>query len=266
MGVSAVVENGQVANMESAMSKEQKSSSSNVDKDQFMTLLVAQMKYQDPLEPTSNTEYISQYATFSELEQMQNMAKSLELTRASELVGKLVTVNPTEDNGLKEPLQGQVDSVTYSANKAYISVNGRIFSASDVSEVMSDDYASAVKAIEALAAEIDKLPGINDLTLADADKVETLGAIYDAFSDSTKQMMDSTYVTALTQLRNRIATLRALEEENAGIAAEAEATEGDTAPADTAAAENTATQAAAGSAADDTTTESKAEETEGTAI
>ena len=266
MGVSAVVENGQVANMESAMSKEQKSSSSNVDKDQFMTLLVAQMKYQDPLEPTSNTEYISQYATFSELEQMQNMAKSLELTRASELVGKLVTINPTEDNGLKEPLQGQVDSVTYSANKAYITVDGRTFSASDVSEVMSDDYANAVKTIEALAAEIDKMPNINELTLADANKVDALGAIYDALSDSAKQMMDSSYVTALMQLRNRIATLRADEAENAQNAAEAEEP---AAADDKTAAENTAAQAAAGDAATDkeeTATESKVEETEGTAL
>ena len=220
MGVSAVIDKGQVTNMESAMSKDQKSASSNVDKDQFMTLLVAQMKYQDPLEPTSNTEYISQYATFSELEQMQNMSKSLELTRASELVGKLVTINPTEDNGLKDPLQGQVDSVTYSGNKAYITVDGRTFSAGDVSEVMSDDYANAVKAIEALAAEIDKMPNVNELTLADAGKVDALGAIYDAFSDSTKQLMDSSYVTSLTQLRNRIASLRALEEENAKNAEE----------------------------------------------
>ncbi|MCR5179231.1 MAG: hypothetical protein K6C95_09660 [Lachnospiraceae bacterium] len=220
MGVSAVVDKGQVTNMESAMSKDQKSASSNVDKDQFMTLLVAQMKYQDPLEPTSNTEYISQYATFSELEQMQNMSKSLELSRASELVGKLVTINPTDDNGLRDPLQGQVDSVTYSGNKAYITVDGRTFSAGDVSEVMSDDYANAVKAIEALAAEIDKMPNVNELTLADAGKVDALGAIYDAFSDSTKQLMDSSYVTSLTQLRNRIASLRALEEENAKNAEE----------------------------------------------
>ena len=38
-----------------------------VDKDTFLQLLVAQMKYQDPLQPTSNTEYISQYATFSQV-------------------------------------------------------------------------------------------------------------------------------------------------------------------------------------------------------
>ena len=55
---------------------------SSLDKDAFLQLLVAQMKYQDPLEPTSNTEYISQFTTFSELEQMQNMSSSMDLQRA----------------------------------------------------------------------------------------------------------------------------------------------------------------------------------------
>lgn len=43
-----------------------------VDSDMFLTLLVAEMQNQDPLEPTSNTEWVSQYATFT---QVQKMAK-----------------------------------------------------------------------------------------------------------------------------------------------------------------------------------------------
>ncbi len=49
------VENTSATSMENANKKK---SNSTVDKDQFLQLLVAQMKYQDPLEPTSNTEYI----------------------------------------------------------------------------------------------------------------------------------------------------------------------------------------------------------------
>ena len=222
MAVGAVIKDGQIANAESAMSKDKKSGSSNVDKEQFMTLLVAQMKYQDPLEPTSNTEYISQYATFSELEQMQNMSRSLELSRASDLVGKLVVISPTDENGLTHDLEGQVDKVYYSNNQAYIEVDGRTFSAGDVSQVMSTDYADAKRLVEAWGQEIDKLPNINDLTLEKADAINTLYAAYNAFSDATKEMIDPAYVTAMKQYKARIDELQEAQAENlASLAQEA---------------------------------------------
>ena len=81
MSVSAVVNDGVITNGSSKTSTSSSTSGTTnsiaAQKDQFMQLLVAQMKYQDPLEPTSNTEYIQQYATFSELEQMQNMSQNM---------------------------------------------------------------------------------------------------------------------------------------------------------------------------------------------
>ena len=77
MGVAAIVEDGKITNAKSTTSTKEKSST--LGKDDFLQLLVAQMKFQDPLEPTSNTEYIAQYATFSEVEQIQNMSKSMDL-------------------------------------------------------------------------------------------------------------------------------------------------------------------------------------------
>lgn len=65
MSVSAVVENGKIVESASESSVKKANAQSGLDKDAFLQLLVAQMKYQDPLEPTSNTEYISQYAQFS---------------------------------------------------------------------------------------------------------------------------------------------------------------------------------------------------------
>ena len=106
MAVSAVVKDGEIQQTAAETSaKKATKSNSGMDKDAFLQLLVAQMKYQDPLEPTSNTEYISQYATFSQVEQMQNMASSMELSRASSMVGKLVEVTSTDSNGESKTIQ-----------------------------------------------------------------------------------------------------------------------------------------------------------------
>ena len=46
-------------------------------KDAFMNLFVTQLQNQDPLEPMDNTEFLSQMAQFSSLEQMQNIAGAI---------------------------------------------------------------------------------------------------------------------------------------------------------------------------------------------
>ncbi|MBQ9567754.1 MAG: hypothetical protein IJR31_06740, partial [Lachnospiraceae bacterium] len=51
---------------------EENTAKNDLDKQAFLKLLVAQMKYQDPMQPTDNTEYVSQLAQFSSLEAMNN--------------------------------------------------------------------------------------------------------------------------------------------------------------------------------------------------
>ena len=69
-----------------------------MDKDDFLKLLVVQMKHQDPLEPMKNTEAIAQMAQFSALEQMVKvgesmtlMAKGNERMETQNLLGKKVS-------------------------------------------------------------------------------------------------------------------------------------------------------------------------------
>lgn len=69
--------------------KLQGSTNKTLDKDAFLQLLVTQMRYQDPLDPQDNSEYVAQLAQFSALEQMTNVAKVAE--NISKLVSNIDT-------------------------------------------------------------------------------------------------------------------------------------------------------------------------------
>jgi len=138
-GLVANVKDGKFVNKTSSSSSS-KSSKSEMGKDEFLQLLVAQMKYQDPLEPTDNTQYVSQLATFSSLEQMQNLNQTSVNSQAFNLVGKEVIMETTTSSGKTSYLQGTVDFVTISGNKAYLSIEDKLYAAEDLYSVVGDKY------------------------------------------------------------------------------------------------------------------------------
>ena len=90
-------------------------------KDTFLKLLVAQMKYQDPSNPADSSQLMSQTATFSQVEQLEAIAKqntaSLALQRAmsaGSLVGQ--TVSYTASDGSART--GTVSAVTIATDQA----------------------------------------------------------------------------------------------------------------------------------------------------
>jgi len=212
--VSAIIKNGEVVNS-GIKTEDQKAASKTTpngyDKDAFMQILVAQMKYQDPMEPTSNTEYISQYATFTQVEQLSNMANAMSLSRASEMVGKTVVITQTNaDNGTTSEIQGVVDYVTYSGNKAYLNINGTAYDIDNVSQVLATDYVDALEAVEDFQKAIDKLPNLDMIT--EEEHGETIDTMYNYYNDvmdkKSKNLMDKNYVTSLLQYVNRIDDIR----------------------------------------------------------
>jgi flagellar basal-body rod modification protein FlgD len=61
-----------------------KSSGDNIGtKENFLQLLVAQIKHQNPLNPADGTQFLSQLSQFTEMEQMLAMRQDLEAIRAS---------------------------------------------------------------------------------------------------------------------------------------------------------------------------------------
>ncbi|MGN1084885.1 MAG: flagellar hook capping FlgD N-terminal domain-containing protein [Lachnospiraceae bacterium] len=113
---------------------------SELGKDAFLQLLVAQMQNQDPLNPTSDTEYIAQLAQFSQLEQLQNLASTNENSQMLSMVGKEVCVSSEKDDGSMVYTEGTVSGVTVSGGKAYLCVNGGLYDAEHLVEVYEDGY------------------------------------------------------------------------------------------------------------------------------
>ena len=52
--------------------------SQTTERDLFMTLLVAQLKNQDPLQPQDGTEFVAQLAQFNSLDQLVGIRQSIE--------------------------------------------------------------------------------------------------------------------------------------------------------------------------------------------
>ena len=99
---------------------------SGIGQDQFLQLLIAQLKNQDPLSPVDNSQFISQLASLNTVQGIQSlnasfaeMLKLQQLTQGVELIGKTVTYRPT---GGTADVSGKVDSISVQNNQILLKV------------------------------------------------------------------------------------------------------------------------------------------------
>lgn len=96
----------------------------------FYQLLVAEMQNQDPLEPTSNTEFISQMASFTSLQAQQDNFQTQQQNYANSLVGKTVTVQTMSG----ELITGTVNYTTV-GETPQVNVNGSNYNLSAIRQL-----------------------------------------------------------------------------------------------------------------------------------
>lgn len=133
-------------------------SEQELGQDAFLKLMLEQMKYQDPLEPTGNTEFLQQQATFTQVNELQKLNESIATTsetlslltstvalsndamQASILVDKEVTIQDPNDSS--KEITGIVTSASFSSSGSSITVNGEEYSLNLVKNVRNPSESS----------------------------------------------------------------------------------------------------------------------------
>lgn len=177
-------------------SSESLSSSSDdnsvVDSDTFLTLLVAEMQNQDPLEPTSNTEWVSQYATFTQVEQMSEMCDSMDLIRANSLVGKEVIMKVTsESTGETSYVRGTVDYVVMEDGEPLLVIGENKYSIDDLDTVASEEYFDAYDKYSEFTSKLAALPSLKSIDASYQDTVQELADLYKNMTDYEKEYLEN---------------------------------------------------------------------------
>ncbi len=95
----------------------------------FMTLLVNQLRYQNPLEPMSNSDMTAQLAQISQLEQMEKVSgfsrqllQATQRAEAADLIGKRIFFTPANSD---TPVTATVDGIDLSSGSVKVIAGGQ---------------------------------------------------------------------------------------------------------------------------------------------
>lgn len=211
MAIIKPVEDGKVVE-DTKQSKTEKKNTA--DKEMFLKLLVAEMQYQDPLEPTTNSDYVKELASFTQIESVQSVQEQMKTIQANSLVGKYVILLTTGASGNTEYISGKVDYVmTDEEGEMFLSVNDGLYSIDDLDSVCDDNYYNAVMDAQNFNAKIATLPNVYTVTTADEDKITEARKMLDSMSEYQLQFVSQEDVKKLEELESRLAALKEMKAE-----------------------------------------------------
>jgi flagellar basal-body rod modification protein FlgD len=110
----------------------------NLDKNSFLQLLMAQLKYQDPTNPTDTKDMITQQAQLTQVDTLNQLNATIkgssQLSAASGLIGKRVEVKGADGVAV----QGLVSTTQLGTKGVSVIVNGKNYEASQVSQIFAN--------------------------------------------------------------------------------------------------------------------------------
>lgn len=141
VGTSNIWPNYSTANVQKAARTPQK----ELGKEEFLQILVTQLRNQDPMQPLQDKEFIAQMAQFSSLEQMMNVSTQITALRNSpgmvaSLIGMTATWMNTAEDGSAQSESGVISSIVWRDGDQYAKIGN---SEVKVSDILSLTYESS---------------------------------------------------------------------------------------------------------------------------
>lgn len=120
---------------------------SSLGKDDFLKILIAQLKNQDPMQPMQDKEFIAQMAQFTSVEQLTNMTNEMKLLRQSvgltpALLGKEISWEAADSTGVIVTKKGVVDTLFMKNGVQYAGVGGDEISLDKLTKVRNPEGTS----------------------------------------------------------------------------------------------------------------------------
>lgn len=225
MAIIQEVKNGQFVENVTSSSNTQKSN--ELGYDQFLQILCAEMQYQDPLNPTSNTDYIAQMATFTQVESMLNMQNTMTSSQANDLVGKYVIMKVTSSTtGEVSYAAGNVDYVLHQNGKTFLSIDDNLYNIEDLDTVADPDYMEAVAMAQEFELAVSELPQVYEISLSDGDAIMAIAKGYNSLTEYQKSFIGEDVLKAFTEKYERYNQLVKAQESAGGDTSGTEGAEG----------------------------------------
>ena len=179
---------------------------SELGQDAFLKLLVAQLKYQDPLNPADGAEFLAQTAQFTMVEKLadlevqgQSTVTSQQQMQAAQLVGRQVTYVDSTGN----LVEGVVESAEYTPDGQSLTIDGQAVELDNITKVVGnhqvDGASEAVSALgPSLASSLTPalVEAIQEASSGAADSDAGVDSVDEASSDHDREA-ESTSTDAL---------------------------------------------------------------------
>lgn len=131
-----------------------KKDTTTMGKDQFLQIMIAQLKNQDPMQPLEDKEFIAQMAQFTSVEQLMNISGQLttlnqSLGSVSGLIGKDISWIDATAGGNSEIKTGTVGSIVIRDGVQYATVGEEAIPVNLILEIATPKVATPVTNVNA---------------------------------------------------------------------------------------------------------------------